>query len=77
MVRQRERERERERGSLTWHSEMLFYVMHIVLSVLWKLLEGPGSGGVTLPARKGFILDLHAVQHFLIGYRTEQGRGML
>ena len=52
---------------------MLFYVMHIVLSVLWKLLEGPGSGGVALPARKRFILDFHAVQHFLIGYKTEKG----
>jgi len=62
----------RERESLTGHPHVLLYVAHVALRVLWKLLKGPGSRGVTLPARKCVILDVHSLQHFLVGCRTER-----
>lgn len=45
--------------SLTRHLKILLYEANVFLCIFRKLLKGPCSGGVAVPARQSLILDLN------------------
>lgn len=52
---------------------MLLNEVDIFLGVFRQLLKAPHSRGVALPARQRLILDLHTLQHLLIGWHRIDG----
>lgn len=61
----------------TRHSHVLLNKADIFLGVLRQLLEASCSRGVAVPAREGLILDLHTLQHLLIGWHRINERNWM